>query len=181
MDSRIVEIRSVLDALARVERADNDTKEQVYDRELARIRLLERERIIELVKLAIGNDRRRRRYSPLIFSELYEVSGIDVVFSELLQAADADGRAHIIQTIGLRKMHNLVGVLNEHFVHERDDFCRDRLLHALATLSERSSLPIFEYLMRKNDRRDEWVLVVAGRHYGAPEFRDYLTRVFENP
>ena len=125
MDPRIGEIRSVLDALARVERADNDTKEQVYDRELARIRLLERDGIIEFVKLAIGNDRRRQRYSPLVFSELYDVPGIDVVFIELLQAADADGRADIIQTIGLHKMHNLVGVLNEHFVHEHDDFCRD--------------------------------------------------------
>ena len=181
MDQRIIEIRKVLDSLARAEHSDNDTKEQVYDRELAKIRLLDREGIIEIVKRAIGSDKRREAYSPFVFSELYDVQGIEAVFSELLKRADSTARSDIIQTIGLRKMYRLAGVLNEHFVHESDDFCRDRLLHTLAKLGDRSSLPIFEYLMRKSDQRDEWALVVAGKEYAAPEFLEYLTRVFENP
>jgi len=181
MDRRIAEIRKVLEALARVENSDNDTKELVYDRELAKIRELDRDGIIDIVSLAVGSNKRRLAYASFIFAELYDVPGIESVFGDLLKNADATARSNIIQTIGLRKMHNLVGVLNEHFIHEYDDFCRDCLLHSLAKLADPSSLPIFEYLMRRNYPRDEWRLIVAGGEYGVPAFRDYLLTVFENP
>ena len=181
MDRRVTEIRKVLDALARVENADNDTKEEVHDRELAKLRSLERDGILDVVRQAVGSDKRRRKYSPFVFSELYDVPGIDKVFGELLRDADSDGRSAIIQTIGLREMRGLVGVLNDHFARESDDFCRDRLLHTLAKLADESSLPIFEYLMRRAYPRDEWRLLVAGTTFGAPEFREYLLRVFNDP
>jgi len=110
MDKRIAQIRKVLDALARVENSDNGTKEQVYDRELAQVRSLDRENILEAVKTAIGSDRRRQKYSPFVFAELYDVSGIESLFVGLLRDADSTGRAGIIQTIGLRKMHNMVSI-----------------------------------------------------------------------
>ena len=179
MDARISQIRSVLDALARVEKSDNDTKEKVYDRELAKIRALEREKIVDIMKRAVGSDKRRQKYSPSVFAELYDVPGIDTVFRKLLLAADSDGRAEIIQTIGLRKMRGLVGVLNDHFVRESDDFCRFCLLNTLSKLADESSLPIFEYLMRRADPRDEWRLIWAGAQYGRPEFHDYLLSVFQ--
>lgn len=181
MDKRVAEIRKVLDALARVENSDNDTKERVYDSELAKIKSMDRDGIIDIVQRAVGTDKRRRKYSPFVFAELYDVPGIEPVFSELLKHADTTGRADIIQTIGLRKMRGLVGVLNEHFVHESDEFCRTWLLHTLGKLADESSLSIFEYLMRRSEPRDEWSLLVAARYFGVPVFRDYLISVFENP
>src|SRR5688500_12937595 len=109
MDRRIAEIRNVLDSLARVEKSDNDTKEQVYDHELARISVLDRTSILEAVKTAIGTDRQRTRYAPLVFAELYDVPGIESVFRDLLTEADSMGRASIIQIVGLRRLRNLVG------------------------------------------------------------------------
>ncbi|MCC6328595.1 MAG: hypothetical protein IT174_08765 [Acidobacteria bacterium] len=80
-------------------------------------------------------------------------------------------------------MHNirsLVEVLNRHFVKESDDFCRDQLLDTLGALADESSLPIFEYLMRKTDRRDERRILLAAKNYVRPEFKDYLSNVFES-
>lgn len=70
MDIRIKQIRQVLDALARVDRADNDTKEIVYDRELAKLGEMDREGIIEVAKKSIGANARRKRFAPFVFSEL---------------------------------------------------------------------------------------------------------------
>ena len=174
------QIRKVLDALAKVEREDGATKEIVYDREYATIREQNREGIFEAIKVAVGSNSKRRQYSPFIFSALYDVPGIEMVFRELLENADADGRADIIQTIGLRKMRNLVGVLNDHFPKESDDFCRGCLLHTLASIADESSIPIFVYLMHKSDRRDEWRILVAATNFARSEFSDYLVEVFGN-
>jgi hypothetical protein len=181
MDPRIKQIRVVLDELARADRLDNDAKEVVYDRELAKVRWVDRSNIVEVVRNAVGSDAKRRRFAPFIFSELYDVPGIDTVFRELLETSDPTGRADIIQTIGLRRMRGLAGVLNEHFTREADDFCRYCLLHSLAKIADDSSLPIFEHLMKKGEKRDEWSLVVAAKEYGRPEFKRYLLRVFEDP
>ena len=145
MKESVREVRKALDALAGAELLDNDSKEIVYDRERSKIQKLDREGIIESVKKAVGNNPKRRRYAPLVFSELHDVPGIEGVFRELLRSSDSMGRADIIQTIGLRKMQNLVGVLNDHFSREADDFCRSCLLHSIGSIADESSLPIFLY------------------------------------
>lgn len=179
MNQTVKQIRSVLEALAKADSADNDTKEIVYDRELARIRELDRDGIILAVKEAVGSNVRRKRFASFVFSELYEVPGIEAVFQELLETADNGGRADIIQTIGLRKMGNLVGVLNNHFSKESDDFCRGCLLSALGKIADESSLPIFIYLMNTTDQRDEWLILAAAHNFARPEFQGYLATVFE--
>lgn len=67
MDPRIKQLRNVLDELASADRADNDTKEIVYDRELAKVRSLERSGIIEIVRQAVGENKKRRRFAPSCF------------------------------------------------------------------------------------------------------------------
>lgn len=180
MKSPVIQIRKALDALALADGVDNDEKEVIYDRELATIREMDREGIIEAVSKAVGNNSKRKRFAPFIFSELYDVPGIEDVFQVLLENADANGRADIIQTIGLRRMKSLVGVLNGHFAREADDFCRDCLLHSLGVLADESSLSIFVYLMQKTDRRDEWRILTAARHFARQDFKEYVSRVFED-
>ena len=77
-------------------------------------------------------------------------------------------------------MKGLVGVLNEHFVREADDFCRDQLLMTLGKLAEESSLPIFLHLMRRNQPRDRWRILCAAKNYARVEFEDYLLSVFQS-
>ena len=84
MDARVSQIKKVLDELARVENSDNDTKEEVYDRELERIRSLDRDGILDAVRRSIGANKRRQRYAPFVFAELHDVPGVEAVFSDLL-------------------------------------------------------------------------------------------------
>lgn len=174
-------IRGVINALARVEEADGDTKEIVYDRELQKIRSMDRENVLDIVREAVGDDPKRLKFAPLMYSELSDVPGIEAVFAATLNSADAVGRAAIIQTVGLKRISSLVGVLNEHFTREVDEFCRDQLLHTLGHIADESSLPIFEYLMRNNHRQDQWRILCAAHNYGRPEFRAYLQQVYSSP
>jgi hypothetical protein len=178
--STVETIRSVLDELKRVENADNDTKEIVFDRELAKIRDLPRAGILQAVLESIGRSQKRKQYAPYVFAELSDVPGIEKVFSELLVSSEAAGRGAIIQEIGLRKMYTLVGVLNDHFASESDDFCRSQLLHTLATLADESSLPIFVYLMTTENSHDEWPILCAAHNYAREEFRRYAQAVFDS-
>lgn len=178
MDVRINLIRDVIDALAHVENASNDEKEVVYDRELAKIARMDRTNLLEIANRAIGKDKKRRRYSPYIFSELTDVPGIEEVFKKLLETSDDNGRSNIIQTIGLRNLKNLVPTLNSHFVKESDDFCRERLLATLGKIAHLSSLPIFEYLIERANPRDEWRLLVAAINYNHESFEPFVKGVF---
>ncbi len=179
MSQTTKQIRTILKQIARVENSDNDTKEIVYDRELSKINQLDRANIIEAVRQAVGSDSKLARYAPFVFSELADEPGIERIFTEVLENADDVGRNSIIQTIGLRRMKTLVGVLNGHFARETDDFCRDQLLWTLGKIADESSLPIFLSLMRKNEERDRWRILCAARNYARIEFKDYLVAVFE--
>lgn len=180
MDARIQQIRDVIDELARVENGSNDDKEIAYDRELAKIAVMDRTDLLEIAKRAVGKDKKRRLYSPFIFSELHDVPGIEEVFRELLVTSDDNGRSNIIQTIGLRNLASLVPILNDHFVNESDDFCRSRLLITLGRIAHPSSLPIFEHLIRQSNPKDEWILLVAATNYGHDTFDRLVSRVFES-
>lgn len=179
MNQTAKQIRTILKQLARVENSDNDTKEIVYDRELSKVNQLDKSNIIEAVREAVGCDSKLARYAPFVFSELVGEPGINEIFAELLEYADDVGRSSIIQTIGLRRMKNLVGVLNDHFAREADDFCRDQLLSTLGTIADESSLPIFLYLIQRNQPRDRWRILCAARNYARIEFKEYLLSVFE--
>ena len=182
-DSRKDEVRivkEVLKALARVENADGDTKEIVYDRELEKIRSLDRTTILETINEAVNRDPKLLKFAPYAYSELSDVPGIEKVFAELLASAGTDGRAAIIQTIGVRRMRSLVVALNDHFTREYDDFCRDQLLHALGRIADESSLPIFTYVMSSNSKRDEWRILCAAISYARLEFHEYLIHVFKS-
>ena len=101
------------------------------------------------------------------------------MFQNLLETSDANGRSAIIQTIGLRKLSNLVSLLNYYFPSEQDDFCRTNLLSALGKLADPSSLPIFEYLIELNNPRDEWSLLAAAVIFNHPIFVTYTKKIFE--
>ncbi len=178
MDSRVQLIRNVIDALACAERASNDEKEVVFDRELAKIAQMDRTNVLEIANRAIGKDRKRTRYSPYIFSELHDVPGIEEVFKDLLANSDANGRSAIIQTIGLRNLKNLVPTLNSHFAKETDDFCRVRLLTTLAKIAHPSSLPIFDFLINQDRPSDEWLLLVAAKNYDHEVFEPFAKKIF---
>lgn len=180
MDIRVKQIRQILDALARADRNDNDTKEIIYDRELQKIREMDRDGIIDIVKEAVGDNGTRKRFASFVFSELFDVAGIEEVFSDLLASADETARSNIIQTIGLREMRNLVGVLNRHFYRETDDFCKGNILSALGRIADASSLPIFVELMQNNAREHEWYILVASTNFASPEFKNYLFSIFED-
>ena len=179
-DPRVIEIRNILDRIADVEQSDNDTKEIVYDAELAKIKGIELTEILNVVIAAVGKSRKRRRYAPFVYAELSDVPGIEKTFADLLETSDDVGRSQIIQTIGHRKMRSLIPVLNAHFAKEADDFCRDQLLWALGRLADESSLPIFEYLMRERRSRDEWRVLCAGTNYARNEFDAYMQAVFDS-
>ena len=178
MDGRIKIIRDVIDALARVENGSNDEKEVVYDRELAKIARMDRTNVLEIANRAVGKDKKRRRYSPYIFSELHDVPGIEEVFKELLATSDDNGRSDIIQTLGLRDLKNLVPTLNSHFAKESDDFCRSCLLATLGKIADPSSLAIFEHLIQQRNPRDEWRLLVAAKNYDHHVFEPFVKKVF---
>lgn len=180
MDIRIRQVRQVIDELVVTDRADNDTKEIIFDRELDKIKKLDRDGIIDVVRTAIGNNPKRKRFAPFVYSALCDVDGIEDVFSELLESSDDLGRSYIIQTIGLRKIHDLVGVLNRHYYRETDDFCKDMTLHALGVIADESSLPIFRQLMHDKDHSYKWRILSASHRFASAEFKDYLTGVFHD-
>lgn len=35
--------------------------------------------------------------------------------------------------------------------------------------------------MKENEKRDEWALLWAAHQYAEPEFKEYVTRIFEDP
>ena len=180
--NRVKVVRGIISELANVDDADNETKEEVYDRELSKIRNLKTNGILDDVVQAVGSDKKRQRYAAFIFAELHDVAGIEKVFAELLSSSDPDVRSSIIQSIGLRRMTSLVGALNSHFEHETDQFCRDRLLHALAKIADESSLPIFLHLSTSltNDHY-LWVLCIAAINYRREEFRHFLNYIYSSP
>ena len=178
MNETVKQLREILANLARVENSDNDAKEIVYDRELSKVKQLDKTNIIAAVKEAVGNDSKRIRYAPFVFAQFAMEPGIESTFRDLLGDADELGRSVIIQTIGLHRLRDLVGTLNDHFACETDDFCRDQLLMALGTIADESSLPIFTHLMRNDHPRDRWRILCAAHNYARVEFKDYLLSVF---
>ena len=96
---QVKQLQNILDSLVQADKMNNESKEVVYETELAKIKDLPKENIIEALKKAIGNNSKRKRISVFIFSELYEIPNIEKVFTELLNSSDEITRSIIIQTI----------------------------------------------------------------------------------
>lgn len=105
---QVRQLKKILDALVKAEKADNDTKEVVYDRELSKLPSLIDDNILNAVKEAIGDNPKRKNVSVFLFAELYNIEGIEQVFMDILSSSDAEDRIIILQIIGLRKLRKFV-------------------------------------------------------------------------
>jgi hypothetical protein len=149
---QVRQIKKILDALIKAEKADNDTAEVIHDRELSKLSALIDDNILSAVKEAIGENSKRKKVSVFVFAELYKVQGIDEVFLGLLSSSDPTDKGIIIQVIGLRKLKNFVPVLNSQYFKETDPNCKEQLISILGTLADESSFPIFLALAQTADK-----------------------------
>ncbi len=177
---QIRQLKKILDALVKAEKADNDTREVIHDSELSKLPSLIDENILNAVKKAIGGNPKRKNVSVFVFAELYNVEGIEQVFLELLNSSDVDDRIIILQIIGLRKLKKFVPVLNNLFFNETDANCKEQLITTLGTLADESSFPIFLELIKTADRSKYWRLVWALKNFGKAEGNPFLEKVFND-
>ena len=177
---QVKELKKILDALSRAEKLDNDSAESLHDAQIAKLKALPKENILAAVEEAVGNNAKRKSAAVHVFSELYDVEGIEEIFIGLLNSADEADRVIIIQTIGLRKLKVFVPVLNEYFHHESDPGCKSQILHALATIADESSFPLFLELAYGSDRTFDWRLLVGFAHFGRPEAQPFLEKKFNS-
>jgi hypothetical protein len=177
---QVRQLKKILDALVKAEKADNDTKEVVYDRELSKLPSLADDNILNAVKEAIGDNPKRKNVSVFVFAELYNVDGIEQVFMDILSSSYVEDRIIILQIIGLRKLRKLVPVLNTMFFKETDVNCKEQLITTLGTIADESSFPIFLNLIQTDDRNKYWRLIWALKNYARPEGKPFLEKVFND-
>ena len=177
---QVRQLKKILDALIKAEKADNDTREVIHDSELSKIPSLIDENILNAVKEAIGDNPKRKNVSVFVFAELYNVEGIEQVFLDLLNSSDVDDRIIILQIIGLRKLKKFVPVLNTLFFKETDINCKEQLITTLGTLAHETSFPIFLDLIQTADRTKYWRLVWALKNFGRAEAKPFLKKVFDD-
>jgi len=177
---QVREIKKILDALAKADRLDNDTKDVIHDRQIAALKSLPKENILNAVNEAIGNNPKRKNVAVYVFSELYDIDGIKEVFLDLLSSSDAADRSIIIQTIGLRRLRSFVPILNVQFYKESDPDCKGALISTSSTLKSESSFPIFLELSLNAQEKDYWRLAWAFKNYAKDEGRPFLQKVFND-
>jgi len=177
---QIRQLKQILDALAKAEKAANDSKEVIYDTELSKLDALIDDNILSSVKKAIGDNSKRKKVSVFVFAELYKVQGIDEVFVELLNSSDPADKDIIIQVIGLRKFKTFVPVLNSHYYKETDPNIKEQLISTLGALADESSFPIFLDLAQTVDKDKYWRLIWAFKNYAKEEGRPFLEKVFHD-
>jgi HEAT repeat protein len=173
-------LRRILNQLVKIENKDNDTKEIVSDKELAKIKDIPREGILEALSEAIGNDKKRTKASVFIYSELTDIPEIEEVFEHLLLDSDAEARSIIIQSIRSIKNTNLVPFLNDHFYKETDEFCKDALLYTLTVIGAESSFKIFKELSDRKDNKYAFRVLLAFIKYQKSESKPYLLRIYND-
>jgi hypothetical protein len=177
---QVRQIKRILDALVKAEKTDNDTAESIHDRELAKLNTIIDSSILNSVKEAIGDNTKRKKVSVYVFAQLYNVSGIDQVFLDLLNSVDTADRDIIIQTIGLRKLKAFVPILNAHYHNETDTNCKEQLISTLGTLADESSFPIFLNLTQTANKNQYWRLIWALKNFGKEEGKPFLEKVFND-
>ena len=177
---QVREIKRILDALSKAEKADNDSAEIIFDTELAKLREVPKENIVDAVKEAIGNNSKRKNVSVHVFSELYDVAGIDRVFEEFLTSADQADRNAIVQIIGLRKLRKFVPILNSLLDKETDNSCKHTLIYTLGELADESSFPIFLKLSQETNADYEWRLAWAFKNFSRKESTPFLEKVYQD-
>ena len=177
---QVRQLKKILDALVKAEKADNDTWEVIHDIELSKLPSLVDENILTAVKEAIGGNPKRKNVSVFVFAELYNVDGIEQVFLELLNSSDVNHKIIILQIIGLRKLKKFVPFLNSLFFQETDISFKEQLITTLGTLADESSFPIFLNLIQTADTTKYWRLVWALKNFGRPEGKPFLERVFND-
>jgi hypothetical protein len=179
-EEQVRQLKKILDALVKAEKADNNTREVIHDNELSKLPSLIDENILNAVKDAIGDNPKRRNVSVFVFAELYNVEGIEQVFSELLSSSDPHDKIIILQIIGHRQLKKFVPLLNNLFFKETNVNCKEQLITTLGTLADQTSFPIFLSLIQTADRVNYWRLVWALRNFGRPEGKPFLERVFKD-
>lgn len=177
---QVRQLKKILDALGKAEKADNDSKEVIYDTELSKLDALIDDNILNAVKEAIGDNSKRKKVSVFVFAELYKVQGIDEVFLELLNSSDPTDKDIIIQVIGLRKLKTFVTVLNSHYYKETDPNIKEQLISTLGALADESSFPIFLDLAQTADKNKYWRLIWAFKNYAKEEGKPFLEKVFND-
>jgi len=175
---QVRQLKKILDALVKAEKADNDSAEVIHDTELSKLPALIDDNILNAVKEAIGDNSKRKKVSVFVFAELYKVPRIEEVFLELLNSSDLTDKDIIIQVIGLRRLKNFVPVLNSHYYNETDPNVREQLISTLGTLAEESSFPIFLALAQTAEKSKYWRLTWAFKNYAKQEGKPFLEKIF---
>lgn len=177
---QVRQLKKILDALIKAEKADNDSAEVIHDTELSKLPVLIDDNILNALKEAIGDNSKRKNVSVFVFAELYKVQGIDEVFLELLNSSDPTDKCIIIQVIGLRKLKNFVPILNSHYYKENDPNVTDQLISTLGALADESSFPIFLDLAKSANKNKYWRLIWAFKNYAKPEGKPFLEKIFND-
>ena len=177
---QIRQLKKILDALVKAEKADNDSAEVIHDTELSKLPHLIDDNILSAINEAIGDNSKRKKASVFVFAELYKVPGIDEVFLELLNSSDPTDKDIIIQVIGLRQLKNFVPILNSHYYKETDPNITEQLISTLGELADESSFPIFLDFAQTADKDKHRRLIWAFKNYAKEEGRPFLEKVFND-
>ncbi len=177
---QVRQLKKILDALVKAEKEDNDTAEIIYDTQLAKIKEIPKENIIAAIKEAIGDNSKRKNVSAYVFSELYDLVGIDTVFEELLISSDPEDRNIIVQSIRLRRLRKFVPILNSLLEKETNNSCKHTLIYALGELADESSFAIFLRLTQQADQNYKWRLVWAFKNFAKQEGKQFLEKIFSD-
>lgn len=177
---QVRQVKNILDALIKAEKADNDTAEVIHDKELSKLPALTNDNILNAVNEAIGVNSKRKKVSVFVFAELYKVQGITEVFTDLLNSSDSADKGLIIQVIGLRKLKAFVPLLNSQFHKETDTDCKSQILYTLGTIADESSFQIFLDLTQTADRNLYWRLIWAFKNFAKHESKSFLEKVFND-
>ncbi len=177
---QVRQLKKILDALIKAEKADNDTAEVIHDTQLSKLPALTDDNILNAVKIAIGDNSKRKEVSVHVFAELYQVQGIGEVFLDLLNSSNPSDKNIIIQVIGLRKLRSFVPVLNRQYYKESDLNVKDQLISTLGILADESSFPIFLELAKNANKDKYWKLIWAFKNFAKPEGKQFLEKVFND-
>jgi hypothetical protein len=156
----------------------NDEKEMVFDEITEHVKTLPRERILEALDEAIGNNNQRKQDALFILIDLTDIPEAVERIGEYLRKKDIDEHPILLQTVGHHQLIQFAPFLNEFIISAEDEFTQYCAIHAAGQLKQEVNLPVLLQLTQNCPKDLRFQLTWALKEYGRKEGKDFLMHIF---
>ncbi len=181
-DAKLVRaIRKLLERLVKSERLSNDDQEVVHDEVAAAVASLPREGILAALDQAVGSDKRRRRVSVMILTELTDVDEAIIRIGQTVRDPDPEWRNSVVQIVGKMRLVQFAEPLNGLILNEPDLTVRSMAIHAAGRLKSATNLPALLTVTRDHPSDLRRYILWALKEFATESCRPFLAATFHSP